>query len=174
MRNLIIISASVLAVAACGESEEAAKGSDEATGAQVASSEMPELVGRNLKVKPGLWESEVKDGEEVTRSQYCVGADGIPLSESGGEESSNCKPDIKTSPGQVTMISDCTQSGVNVKMQMRYRTSPTKTDGDLTMTVTTPDGKTDSSTMAMTSRWIGACPADLPVGETRPVGDDVQ
>lgn len=173
MRNLIIISASVLALAACGKGEQTA---DEGAAAQteVASSEMPQLIGRNLKVKPGLWESEVKDGEEVTRSQYCVGADGIPLSESGGEESSTCKPDIKTSPGQVTMISDCTQSGVNVKMEMRYRTSQTKTDGDLTMTVTTPDGKTDSSTMAMTGRWIGACPADLPVGEMRLVGDDEQ
>jgi len=185
MRTLVMLTASaaagLLALAGCGQQDapaaDAAAGRAAETPAEVASAapeaDLPEMLGRNLKVKPGLWEADVNTDGDIVRSQYCVGEGGIPLSQDAGYENPECQPRITTRPGGVTMTADCVQSGVGVKMKLDYRTSQTRADGDMNLTVSAPDGQARTMTSRMTSRWVSAgCPADLAPGDSRTLGED--
>jgi hypothetical protein len=188
MRTYMMIAAGIglAAMAGCGQPDNGAEGTESevvesASGAEAVDAteptqpegELPQLVGKNLKVKPGLWEGEADSDGDITRSQYCVGESGFPMMDDFASSNEACQPQVSTAPGRLTMTTDCDQSGVNVKMKLDYQTSQTQADGDLTLTVTPPGGEPSTMTTTMKSRWIAdSCPADLPPGETRLIDDE--
>lgn len=184
MRTYMVIAAGIglAALTGCGQpdNESAAietaaveTGTVDASESAQPEGEIPQLIGKNLKVNPGLWESEADSDGEITRSQYCVGESGLPMTDDFASSNDACQPEVSTAPGRLTMTTDCDQAGVNVKMKLDYQTSQTQADGDLTLTVTPPGGEPSTVNATMKSRWVAdSCPADLPTGETRLIDDE--
>lgn len=168
MRKLLILSASLVALAGCGKISETTEAQSEP--AAVQASKSPELtaLGR-LKVRPGLWEATVEGDGETLRSQTCVGDDGLAVKPEDMPENPECKPVVTAYPGGVRMSSDCSQSGVRVKLDIDYRTTETSASGEMKMSITPSGGEESTSTMRMNSRWTSACPAGMEPGEVRVV-----
>ncbi|WP_369060486.1 DUF3617 family protein [Caulobacter sp. 73W] len=166
MRKFLILSASLVVLAGCGKSAEKTETSEAAA---VEGGKTPELtaLGR-IKVRPGLWESNVTGDDEPVRSQACIGDDGLLVGPEDMPENPACRPTVKTYPGGVRLTSDCTQNDIRMQIDMNYRISDTSASGDLNMTITPKDQPADTSTLRMTSKWVAAaCPADLPAGDMK-------
>lgn len=166
MRMFLILSASLVALAGCGKSAEKTAPSEAAA---VEASKTPELtaLGR-IKVRPGLWESNVTGDDEPVRSQTCIGEDGLLVGPEDMPEDPACRPTVKTYPGGVRLTSDCSRNDVRMQLDMNYRVSDTTSSGELKMTITPKGQAPDTSVMRMTSKWIAAaCPVDLAPGDMK-------
>ncbi|MET0338487.1 MAG: DUF3617 family protein [Caulobacter sp.] len=167
MRKFLILTASLVALAGCGQASETTASNDAAVAPEVGRTPELTALGR-IKVRPGLWESNVTSDEEPVRSQTCIGEDGLLVGPEDMPEDPACRPTVKTYPGGVRLTSDCSQGDIRMQLDMNYRISDMAASGDLKMTITAKDQPSDTSTMRMTSRWVAAaCPADLAPGEVK-------
>lgn len=160
----LLISAALLALAACGKPEAA---QTTAAPAKAVLSSLTLGADGVPRIRPGLWQVVKTDGGETETTRECTGAEAnAQLREMLTRQNPDCKVQRSGGAGGLKMISDCVQSGVKIQTTFAMTGSDTAYDMRLGMFVVKPDGGRDGGEMVAKARWIGACPAGVQPGQT--------
>jgi hypothetical protein len=162
----LLISAVLLALAACGKPEAAQTA---AAPPKAAASPAGLTLGADgvPRLRPGLWEVAKTDDGETETTRECMGDEAnAELREMLTRETPNCKVQRSGGAHGLKVASDCVQSGVRIQTTFTLAGSDTAYDMSLGMHVVKPDGSREGGEMTAKARWIGACPAGVEPGQT--------
>ncbi|MBC6982332.1 DUF3617 family protein [Caulobacter sp. 17J80-11] len=169
MRRLFLLSAAVLALAACDRKADAP--ADKASTSTEAAPAGVVLDAAGLpKVRSGLWEvTSTEDRGKTTKvEKQCVGEEGTrELREIlTRRDTPECKFTQGLKAGGFVVTAVCEQGGgVKSLLTVVWHGSETAFDMKMSVGAETPQGKIDAGEIRAKGQWTGPCPAGVKPGD---------
>lgn len=150
---------------------------------------MPATAAEGPQMKPGLWEvtstfeapSRRKPGQAMAMTmQHCVGEkmdtglwdpSRAPFGPQAGAGERKCAPPKHSREGNAFLMeTECQGREGTVKARTKTTVQDDRFDSEMVFNYDPPYKGRSSSTMKMTGKHLGACPADLKPGAVRMTG----
>jgi len=168
MRKLVISSAALLALGACGQQPTANESANASEAVSGTTDGALKLGGDGVpQFRAGAWEvKEAGEGGSETRLE-CLGPEAAPQLREMMTRNypAECKVERNSSSERVYIKASCPQNGLVIDSEMDLKGSDTAFELKFGAFVTKPDGSRDGGVTTATSRWIGECPAGVQHGE---------
>ena len=170
MRNMAIVTAAALVLAACSRPDTgSADAADAGAAAPAEAAEAGEIVAVSQlpTMRPGRWRTEKVErdtdaaGETRETGEDCVTADAVGSLKAMAAGTPSCRRDLRRVRDGYVVRTACEENGVATRGLLRVTGDfQTRVVTDLDTTVQTPGQPPTRWTIHMDSRWVGACSAE--------------
>lgn len=164
MRPILISTAALLALAACGQPDASTAQAPKTAAAGPALSLGADGLPR---FRPGAWEVTKTEDGETEISRHCTGAEmDAEIRNLLTRETPDCKATRSASPRGLKVTAVCSQpGGLKIESNLAMTGSETAYDLKLGLYSILPSGERNGGEMTAKAKWIGLCPAGVKPGE---------